>query len=1181
MSKRRQSSRTGFSSSVTGAGFALLAAGIAGLLAGCPQGRTGGAPDAARYQQMVSAFYTGVVALRANDPERARTQLLNATTLYPEEPAAWANLAIQYLRGQQLVDAGKALDKALALAPGQPEVLLIAAQVENARGNAPKAAEYVRQVLQKEPNNLKAHALLIQQLERQPSASDAETQAEYEQVLAAQPGNLAALLELTRLAAKEGDRSKLLQRLRELKSDSGTWPPEPQQRLQALLTKSTAADPKACAPDVQMLANVLRVTPQYQTSSAVLGRGGKDAGTPIERFLKLPQPPHSPASPDTALTFTATPSGRGQAAWAAGLQLQPAAPPRAEPAAGGHGTAAAPPADPPPSLVYPSGSDLVLGNDGKTRKPLPGGAAAIPTARQVLAVDWNDDYRPDLVVASTHGLRFLRQQAPGNWIDVTATTRLPQSLLSGSYQGAWALDFDLDGDLDVLVGGAKQLVGLQNNGDGSWKATVPFAGVAGLRDFAWADFNGDGVPDAAVLDGAGKLSVFLNQRAGHFRRAELGGVGGTALSLSVADSNWDGTLDLTVLRPGGVIEALSHTPDDKWQATKLATWSGAPSTGPAVLLWGDLDNNGAVDLVASSGGETQVWLGDATGALQPLPARHDARISSMADVDSDGRLDLIGVTGSGQPVVLFNHGAKNYGWQVLRPRNAHVREGDQKINAFGVGGEAETRAGLLVQKLPISGPQVHFGLGTYPKADAVRITWPNGQAQGEFDLAANSAPLANQRLTGSCPWLFADDGHGMKFVTDVLWKSPLGLRINAQVTAGVSQTLDWVKVRGDQLQPRDGYYNLRVTAELWETDFFDHASLMVVDHPSGTELVVDERFAIPQPELKLHLAQTPLPISRATDQDGLDVTGVVAARDGRYLDTFRLGRYQGVARDHFVEVEVPEAAPRTGGLWLLANGWVFPTDSSINVALGQGSQEKPQGLNLEIPDGHGGWKVARTGLGFPAGKYKTVRLDLTGLFAATGPRRLRLRTNMEIYWDELSVASPAGATSGVPRTRTLLPDSADLRTRGFSTLLQPRRSSPETPQYERLAGTYPMWLDLEGYYTRFGDVRELLRTVDDRYVIMNAGDELALRFRAPAAPPAGWTRDFVFVSDGWDKDGNFNTTWSQTVLPLPSHSRPAYDRAPGPLHTDPVFRAHAKDWATYQTRYVTPAPFRNALRPLP
>ena len=62
---------------------------------------------------------------------------------------------------------------------------------------------------------------------------------------------------------------------------------------------------------------------------------------------------------------------------------------------------------------------------------------------------------------------------------------------------------------------------------------------------------------------------------------------------------------------------------------------------------------------------------------------------------------------------------------------------------------------------------------------------------------------------GSCPWLFAWNGKEMGFVTDFIWRSPLGLRINAQATADVQMTEDWVRIRGDQLAPRNGQYDLR------------------------------------------------------------------------------------------------------------------------------------------------------------------------------------------------------------------------------------------------------------------------------------------------------------------------------------------------------------------------------------
>ena len=83
------------------------------------------------------------------------------------------------------------------------------------------------------------------------------------------------------------------------------------------------------------------------------------------------------------------------------------------------------------------------------------------------------------------------------------------------------------------------------------------------------------------------------------------------------------------------------------------------------------------------------------------------------------------------------------------------------------------------------------------------------------------------------------------------------------------------------------------------------------------------------------------------------------------------------------------------------------------------------------------------------------------------------------------------------------PQAADLHYRGFSVIHQANASSPEIPDYNQLAATTQIWRDLEGYYTRYGDVRELLAATDDRYVIMNAGDEMALRFAAPPPPAAG------------------------------------------------------------------------------
>jgi hypothetical protein len=476
----------------------------------------------------------------------------------------------------------------------------------------------------------------------------------------------------------------------------------------------------------------------------------------------------------------------------------------------------------------------------------------------------------------------------------------------------------------------------------------------------------------------------------------------------------------------------------------------------------------------------------------------------------------------------------------------------------------------------VTAPLVHFGLGEHARINVMRIVWTNGAAQVELEQPAGQTVEVKQRLKGSCPYLFTYNGQGMQFVTDFMWSTPLGMYINGQAQDGFVQTEEWVKIRGDQLVPRAGSYDVRVTANLWEAHYYDYMALLVIDHPRDTEIFVDERFALKPTKPQVNVTGKPRPVARAWDHHGKDVTDVVRNIDGRYLDTCGRGRFQGITNDHWVEVDLGKDAPTKGPLWLLAHGWIHPTDSSINYAIGQGKHQPPQPLVLEVPDDHGGWKVARDDLGFPAGKNKTLMVRLDQIPGQGIPRRFRLRTNMEIFWDALHYAR--GLDSKLARQKRLLPDKAELRFRGFLEITQANSSSPEIPHYDKLVGTTQRWRDLIGYYTRFGNVRELLAKTDDRYVIINAGDEIAMRFAVPAGPRQGWKRDFVWICDGWTKDGDLNTRFSKTVLPLPYHGQKTYDQPPGRLEDDPVYRRFPEDWKKYHTRYVTPDVFERGLR---
>jgi Tfp pilus assembly protein PilF len=1136
---------------------------LALLLSGC---HSSGLPKPATqaYLDEVTAFYVGLAALQVGDDVRADSTLERATRLATGEPAGWANWGVLALRQGNFDAAAQRLGQAQKLAPRNDQIHYLSGVLESKRGNPSQAIVELRQAVGINPHNLRAMYLLAQEVERQGDANgETEFQQLLQKILAQQPGNTAALLELGRVAAKRRDVQTLHSVVAQISERAPTWPPEVQQQWSALQVAAAAPDPRAAAVRIAFLRNSLMRLPDFRQSLSVIQPAAGSEAVPFTHFLLLPTPAFTPPPADTAIHFQLAdmPSApAGSWSWVGAVSLSGAGAP----------------------VITVANSHSVRLSTGATF-PFPGGtrdAALHPES--VLPVDFNYDFKMDLVLAGDGGVRFLRQESPTSFTDVTAQTKLPPALLNAPYTGAWSIDVEADGDMDIVLGVPQgSPVVLRNNGDGSFTAIHPFAGISGLRGFAWVDLDGDGNPDAAMIDGSGVLHFFHNQRGGLFHEVALPSNLPHLKAVTVADVSGSGTLALVALEEPGALVAITRA-NDGWIVASLAT---APRLAGGVRLHAaDLDNNGAVDLlitpVALNSGDPPgalLWLGNGGQKFIPLPApAGSARVFDVADVNGDGKLDLLGLSAEGQPQQALNQESKKYHWQILRPR-ARVATGDQRINSFGIGGEMELRSGLMVQKQPITAPQLHFGLGDEGGADVVRIQWPNGMENAEFALKADQEVLTEQRLKGSCPFLFAWNGKQIGFVKDAVpWGSAIGLQIDSLGSAKIAATEEWYKIGRDQLVPHDGYYDLRLTGELWETYYYDYLKLMVVDHPAGTEIFTDERFVVPSVKLAITAVAPPHPVARATDDQGADVTEIVSKLDGRFLDTFGRGQYQGLTRDHFVQVDLGNDVPASGPLWLIAKGWVHPTDSSVNVAISQGHHPRAHALSLEVPDGKGGWRTARANLGFPAGRKKTCLINLENVFLPGTPRTLRLRTNLEVYWDSIEWAQ------GLPDTELkvtrLDPSLADLHYRGYSVVHQANASSPELPDYNRIAASKQIWRDLEGYYTRYGDVRALLASTDDRYVIMNAGDEITLRFAQQPPPPSGWVRDYVIAGDGWIKDGDYNTVDSRTVQPLPYHAKADYSQAPGKLEDEWVYRQHPQDWLNYHTRYVTSEPVDEALR---
>jgi hypothetical protein len=389
-----------------------------------------------------------------------------------------------------------------------------------------------------------------------------------------------------------------------------------------------------------------------------------------------------------------------------------------------------------------------------------------------------------------------------------------------------------------------------------------------------------------------------------------------------------------------------------------------------------------------------------------------------------------------------------------------------------------------------------------------------------------------------------------------------------------NSTDEYLMMHGEKVHARDGKYTLQFTTELWESPYLDNINLIVLDHPESVDVYINETFIPPPyPPFRIYsVANKHLPLS-AMDQLGNDLRNTVLDQDQEYTMHLTPATYQGITELHDLILDFGDL-DHADSIFLFLQGWLFPTDASINVNISQASVTSLIFPQLQVVNQDGNWETVIENLGFPKGKNKIMIVDLTERFIAAD-YRVRIRTNMQIYWDHIFIATDV--TNNDLAVVSLQPISADLHYRGFSTVSRKDFNSPHLPDYYNIT-TGQKWRDLTGTYTRYGDVLPLLLESDSKYVIMNAGDEISLEFIAADLPdlPENWRRDFLFYNDGWLKDGDLNTAHGQTVEPLPFHGMTAYPYGPDDAYPE---NKDFKDYmSTYNTRQIKTETFKQFLR---
>jgi len=784
--------------------------------------------------------------------------------------------------------------------------------------------------------------------------------------------------------------------------------------------------------------------------------------------------------------------------------------------------------------------------------------------------DYDGDTLNDLAVAQDSGILLFHNLGNGKFQDVTAEAGLAPR---NHPTGITFVDYDHDGDLDLFVTGSPLTQAAQdgapapasnvlwrNNGNKTfteWTEPTGLGGSGMVESAILTDFNNDRAVDIAVTGDAAAPLIYVNPREGKYpaqplyENTKLPGTVGIA----VLDFNKDGWMDIAVTHSGAPgltlwrnVEGPNHT-GRRFERVELPLHGATSGWGLTPI---DIDNDGWVDLAVvvetKSGSQVRVLRNRGDGSFEDVSTElglDEVKLTAprgliAADVDGDGAPDLIVTQRNASPVLLHNVGAN---------KNHFVRLDLSGFadNKTALGAKVEVFASGLWQKWELAGasgfatqapPQILVGLGNAEGVDLLRILWPTGVLQDEIDLPRKPVIAMKEadRRGSSCPVLFAWDGHKYRFVTDVIGAAVVGHWFTPQ-RRNIPNPGEWIKVDGDTLAPVNGRFSLRFMEPMEEVNYIDELRLVAVDHPASVEVNPDERFLDEPPFASGRVIATAgarLPAG-AWDGEGKDVLDVLSRRDHRFASGFKATPYDGFADLHSLTLSLG-AVDTKSPLRLLMTGYVnYFSATSLYAAWQAGIKPVSSYVEAQMPDGS--WKRILDDGGFPAGLERTIVVDLSGRIPE-GVRKIRLMTNLEIFWDQVLIDNHADAAF---RTTEVPLASATLHFRGYPLQIEGASPGDLDYDYNRVSLTGPFQHE-RGNYTRMGDVSELVKGVDDRFAIFGTGEEIAAEFDSTALPvlPLGWKRDYFFYANGFVKDMDWWDGSPFTVAQLPYHKMSTY-----------------------------------------
>lgn len=791
--------------------------------------------------------------------------------------------------------------------------------------------------------------------------------------------------------------------------------------------------------------------------------------------------------------------------------------------------------------------------------------------------------------------RAIRGEAtPRRWFADEAN-RL--RLIAAMGAGAAFCDYNNDGRLDIFlvnVNGGHAL--FEQRADGKFENVTARAGLSAAEPkigmaCVWGDFDNDGWADL-LITGYGGARLYRNKQGKFEDVTKTTGIAQASaptswcMGAAFADVDHDGDLDIYITRLVELSQlpekAELRFPDDfisqpnllfrnnlNGSFTEIARQAKADGAGHKSIgvRFADVNDDRAIDFaLLDLSGRPATFLNNKDGtfaasAQQPgdLPERAAPGESrAFGDFNRDGAVDEL-VLKSGAPAVLNRNETRPANWLTVR-LEGYAAPGQVKSNRMGVGAKVEARSVGRWERRELragngsmgaDASEIYFDLGDEQRVDFVRAIFPSGVRRTLRDVRANQIIKLDEPLldVNSCPALFTWNGSQFEFITDTISAGILG-ELVAPSEYWQPDPDEWLRIAGGQLTPsREQRLELRFVNPLEEVTYLDRVRMLAIDHPPDVEIYPNERM-VNGPKNREPAQAYALtgfrPLARATDDRGRDVTAELARIDRRYFGDFAPLPFKGFARDWSLTLDLGAREPAEATA-LLLHSWSYWNSSASIIAASQANQ-KLWGPILEVMGKDGRWRVALDDLGVSAGLPRTVVVDLSQVLKP-GERMARIRSNRTLYYDQivtarkveqLKIDQEPGA-GGKMRASEAPLLSAELRWLGYPQRLTPDGKLPETYDYGRI-DQQADWGTHAGMLTRYGDALPLLARGDDQFVVMGHGEEVALSFDASRLPglPAGWKRDYLFYSLGYEKSYELHSAESQSVAPLPFRAMKSY-----------------------------------------